>query len=223
MYGKRRREEVHLDDKIAHNLSQGLRATGVVIEPHVQEQLLQYIEQMIKWNRAYNLTSVRDPQQIISRHILDSLSILPYLNAEHILDLGTGAGLPGIPLALVLPTTEFVLLDSNGKKCRFLLQTIKELGLDNVSVVKARVEDFRPGYRFDVVVSRAFSSIRDMVLLAEHLCAPTGEFLAMKGTYPAAEMVDIPKHVIIVGEHRLEIPGLDAQRYLIRLKFAKAE
>ena len=136
-------------------LQAGLQALNLPLSATVQEQLLQFVQLLIKWNRVYNLTSVRKPDDIIVRHILDSLVVVPYLEAQRVLDVGTGAGLPGIPLSLACPDTQFVLLDSNNKKVRFVRQAVAELGLDNVTVEQTRVEDYRPGQPFDAVVSRA--------------------------------------------------------------------
>tara|TARA_R110000868_G_scaffold158036_3_gene385779 strand:+ start:28917 stop:29582 length:666 start_codon:yes stop_codon:yes gene_type:complete len=219
MYGRRIKDDIRLGQAEAKLLADALKQGNIDARGVEQEKFIQFIELMIKWNRAYNLTSVRDPKQIIARHIMDSLAIMPWVTGQNILDIGTGAGLPGIPLAIMLPDTEFVLLDSNGKKCRFLVQAIRELQLDNVSVVKERVEEYFPGHKFDQIVSRAFSSISDMVLLSHHLCASDGDFMAMKGIYPQAEMADIPNGYRITGAHALEVPGLDGERNLITLKF----
>ncbi len=217
LFGRRVKEESAVSPDVARYLKDSLKAVNLKADIETQEKILAYVNLMIKWNRAYNLTSVRDPKQIIARHIMDSLSILPYIEGEQIIDIGSGAGLPGIPLALMLPYSDFILLDSNGKKTRFLTQVVRDLGIDNISVANERVEDFRPGYRFDVVMCRAFSSIRDMLLLGKHLCAKEGVFLAMKGIYPAAEMTNLPDGFKLVGVHELQVPGVEGERTLVRL------
>ncbi len=199
-------------------LQAGLQALNLPLSATVQEQLLQFVQLLIKWNRVYNLTSVRKPDDIIVRHILDSLVVVPYLEAQRVLDVGTGAGLPGIPLSLACPDTQFVLLDSNNKKVRFVRQAVAELGLDNVTVEQTRVEDYRPGQPFDAVVSRAYSSLAEMLAQVERLLAPGGRLLAMKGVYPLAEM-DALKEAGLASEIiPLRVPGLDAERNLVILK-----
>lgn len=199
-------------------LQAGLQALNLPLSATVQEQLLQFVQLLIKWNRVYNLTSVRKPDDIIVRHILDSLVVVPYLEAQRVLDVGTGAGLPGIPLSLACPDTQFVLLDSNNKKVRFVRQAVAELGLDNVTVEQTRVEDYRPGQPFDAVVSRAYSSLAEMHAQVERLLAPGGRLLAMKGVYPLAEM-DALKEAGLASEIiPLRVPGLDAERNLVILK-----
>ena len=201
-------------------LQVGLQALTLPLSAPVQEQLLQFVQLLIKWNRVYNLTSVRKPDDIIVRHILDSLVVVPHLHARRVLDVGTGAGLPGIPLSLACPETQFVLLDSNNKKVRFVRQAVAELGLDNVTVEQVRVEDYRPEQPFDVVVSRAYSSLAEMHAQVARLLAPAGRLLAMKGVYPLAEM-DALKEAGLASEIiPLAVPGLDAERNLVILKAA---
>lgn len=202
-----------LEDRI----SSALKQAGHKANTHMADNLAEYLRLMSQWTRAYNLTSVRDPVQMISRHIVDSLSIQPYLKGKYFLDVGTGAGLPGIPLAILNPDFEFTLLDSNGKKIRFLNQVVRDLDLHNVCVEKERAEDFYPGIEFDAILSRAFSSIREKILNTQHLCAPNGEFLAMKGIYPAAELTDLPSGYKVLDVHKLEVPGLDGERTLVRV------
>jgi 16S rRNA (guanine527-N7)-methyltransferase len=199
-------------------LQAGLQALHLPLSTTVQEQLLQFVQLLIKWNRVYNLTSVRKPDDIIVRHILDSLVVVPHLEARRVLDVGTGAGLPGIPLSLACPDTQFVLLDSNNKKVRFVRQAIAEMGLDNVSVEQTRVEDYRPDQPFDVVVSRAYSSLAEMHAQVERLLAPDGRLLAMKGVYPLAEMDALKEAGIASEVIPLQVPGLDAERNLVILK-----
>jgi 16S rRNA (guanine527-N7)-methyltransferase len=180
-------------------------------------RLLEYVRLLARWNRAYNLTAVRDPADMISRHLLDSLVIVPYLTGRRIIDIGTGAGLPGIPLAIARPELAFTLLDANAKKTRFVTQAVGALGLKNVEVVQARAENYRPAQKFDTLVARAFASIADMLAGARHLCAADGRVLAMKGTYPEEEMAAIPAEFVVQEVVALAVPGLAAARHLIIL------
>ncbi|HSW51993.1 MAG TPA: 16S rRNA (guanine(527)-N(7))-methyltransferase RsmG, partial [Sulfuricaulis sp.] len=164
----------------------------------------------------YNLTAVRDPEQMVPRHLLDSLSVLPYLQGPRVLDIGTGAGLPGIPLALARPDLEFTLLDSNAKKTRFATQALHELGLKNVAVVQERVEKFHPAEKFDTLIARAFASIPDMLAASRHLCAPHGRFLVMKGVFPQEELAAVTDGYRAEVK-ALTIPGLDAARHMVIL------
>ncbi len=202
-------------------LAQGLEALGIECPLEVRGRLLDYVRLLAKWNRVYNLTAVREPLEMVQRHLLDSLAVLPYLRAlpakKRVLDVGTGGGLPGIPLALMSPQVDFVLLDSNSKKTRFVQQAVVELGLQNVEVVHARVEDFHPEQPFDVVISRAFSSLREMVEKAGAYCGSKGVLLAMKGAYPQQELAELPAGFMLRDSRRLQVPGLDEERYLIFL------
>lgn len=201
-------------------LQAGLQALQLPLSADTQGRLLQFVQLLIKWNRVYNLTSVRKPDDIIARHILDSLVVVPHLDARRVLDVGTGAGLPGIPLSLACPDTEFVLLDSNNKKIRFVRQAIADLGLDNVTVEQTRVEDYRPEQAFDVVISRAYSSLGEMHAQVGRLLVPGGRLLAMKGVYPLAEMDALKGAAVQVEIVPLQVPGLDAERNLVILKAA---
>ena len=180
-------------------------------------QLVHYLSLLERWNRAYNLTAVRDPDTMVIRHLLDSLSILPWLHGSQVLDVGSGAGLPGIPLAMVRPHCNFCLLDSNGKRTRFLIQAVAELQLTNVSVVRSRVEDYQPAHRFDSIVSRAFATLADLAVGAGRLCAPEGRLLAMKGVFPDDELARLPPGYCVVGVYLLHVPHLEAERHLVHL------
>ena len=169
--------------------------------------LLDYLDLLLRWNRSYNLTAVRDPLQGVTRHLLDSLSIAPFLVGERFIDVGTGAGLPGVPLAVLYPQREFHLLDSNGKKTRFLFQVKTALGLDNMAVHQARVESFHCEPAFDTMLSRAFASLEDMVFGCRHLLADDGHFLAMKGVYPGAELAAIERCCVVEEVYELAGPG----------------
>jgi 16S rRNA (guanine527-N7)-methyltransferase len=206
-----------LDTALQHRLASGCEQLGLAPTAGQLDQLLAYLALLLKWNRAYNLTAVRDPQQMVTRHLLDSLVIAPHLPAGSVIDVGTGAGLPGVPLAIIHPAREFSLLDSNGKKTRFLFQVKTALGLDNMLVHHARVESFRPPAPFDTVLSRAFSSLADMVSGCGHLLAPNGRILAMKGAYPMAELADLAPSWGLVAAHSLAVPGLDEQRHLVEI------
>lgn len=201
-------------DPLRTRLDQGLAALGLALPAPDRERLLAYVRLLAKWNSAYNLTAVRDPLEMVTRHLLDSLVIVPHLHGARVLDVGTGPGLPGIPLAVARPELAFTLLDANAKKTRFVVQAVGELALKNVEVVQSRVENYRPSRIFDTVVSRAFASIADMLAHARHLCAPGGRFLAMKGAYPEEELEALPAgyDVEVVP---LTVPGLDAARHVV--------
>lgn len=196
-------------------LARGARELGLELAVEVQQKLLAFIDLLAKWNRVYNLTAVRDLEQMVVRHVLDSLSILPHLDARRALDIGTGAGLPGIPLALARPELGFTLLDSNSKKIRFVTQAVHDLGLNNVEVVHARVENFAPAERFPVLVARAFDAIPDMLARCRHLAAPGGRLFAMKGGYPRDEILALGDRRPAPQVKTLKVPGLDAARHLI--------
>ncbi len=198
-------------------LVQGLEVLGLDLGDDQVAGLLQYADLLLKWNRAYNLTAVDDPLEIVSRHLLDSLAILPFLAGRQFIDVGTGPGLPGIPLAIACPDRHFTLLDSNGKKVRFLFQARAALELGNVREVQSRVEDFRPEAGFDGVISRAFTSLSGMADKCRHLLAAGGRFYAMKGRYPEKELSELAKPYNVTASHRLEIPGVDGVRHLIEI------
>jgi 16S rRNA (guanine527-N7)-methyltransferase len=192
-----------------------LHENGYHFSADIQNQLLRYLEMLEKWNRVFNLTAVRDSKEMVFRHILDSLSVNSFIRGKRIADVGTGAGLPGIPLALVNPDKEFILLDSNSKKTRFLTQLVFELKIPNVEVVHSRCEDYHPDKCFDSIISRAFASLKVMLATTQHLICKHGQFLAMKGVYPEHEIQDIPEGFTMLGVHTLKIKGLDAERCLV--------
>ncbi|MGM0594903.1 MAG: 16S rRNA (guanine(527)-N(7))-methyltransferase RsmG [Pseudomonadota bacterium] len=199
-------------------LDQGLVQLGLELPEAVRDGLVAYVELLGKWNRAYNLTAVRDPTEMVTRHLLDSLAVVPHLSGQRVIDVGTGGGLPGIPLALVFPERQFVLLDSNSKKTRFLVQAKSALGLENVTVVHSRVEAYEPETRFDAIITRAFASVADILAGSRHLLTPQGEFLAMKGTVPEAELAEMPEGFYLLEVVALAVPGLEReQRHLLRI------
>jgi len=180
--------------------------------------LARYIFELEKWNKAYNLTAVRDPREMVARHILDSLSAAPYLSGERILDAGTGAGLPGIPLALICPEQAFTLLDANGKKTRFVQHAVGELGLHNVFPVHARAEDYEPEQAFATVISRAFTSLTEFIARCGRQLEPGGRLVAMKGRLPEGELLSLPAGWQVTLTDPVSVAGLAAERHIIVLE-----
>lgn len=199
-------------------LAAGIAALGLALPADAEAKLLAYLALLDKWNRVYNLTAVRDTERMVSHHLLDSLAAVPFFQGGRVLDVGSGGGLPGIPLAIARPDLQVTLIDSIAKKTAFLLQAKMELGLDNLSVVTNRVEDYRPETGFDFITSRAFSDLREFVALTRHLLKPAGRWLAMKGLYPHEELALLPAGVKVSADHVLAVPGLDATRHLIVLE-----
>ena len=193
-------------------LQQGLAEMGLGYQPGQLDMLLDFLVLMNKWNKAYNLTAIRDVEQMATLHILDSLAVLPYVSGPRVADIGTGAGLPGIPLAVLSADTEFVLVDSNSKKTRFVQQAVLELKLDNVRVVHSRVEDFQPEQLFSTVMMRAFADMKTIMRLTRHLLAENGRLLAMKGVSPVQELQEIEENGQVIP---LSVPGIEAERCLI--------
>ncbi len=199
-------------------LQQGITTLDLQVEDAARAAMLQYLGLLERWNKAYNLTSIKDPLQMVSYHLLDSLSIGPHLQGRSFIDVGTGAGLPGIPLAVTHPNKSFSLLDSNGKRIRFLFQIKSALQLANVKEMQARVEQYIPEECYDGVISRAFASLADMIGGCAHLLPSGGCFYAMKGRYPDKELSELPKGYKVEQAIELVVPTLDQQRYLIIIK-----
>lgn len=192
--------------------------TDLDVSEKQREQLLGYVGLLNKWNKAYNLTSVRDPADMLVKHILDSIVVSPYLDGERFIDVGTGPGLPGIPLAIMNPDKSFVLLDSLGKRIRFIKQVLHELGIANVVAVQSRVEEFDPEDGFDAVLSRAFASMSDMVEWCQHLPrANSGVFFALKGQLPQEEISLLPEWCSVTDVKALKVPELEGERHLVIL------
>ncbi len=200
---------------MADQLKRGLIALGLTLERDIQQRLLDYVELIEKWNRVYNLTAIREPEKMVSHHLLDSLAVAPHLHAKRLLDVGSGAGLPGIPLALAKPDTHVTLLDSNHKKAAFLNQAVIELKLKNAEVCSERVESWQTQDRFDVIISRAFSDMGEFVRITRHLLAPGGMFAAMKGLHPYEEIDKLPPGCKVQQVLPLAIPGLEGARHLV--------
>jgi 16S rRNA (guanine527-N7)-methyltransferase len=214
-------------------LQTGLREMDLDVSQTAQWQLLAYLDLLQKWNTAFNLSGVRDGDAMVSRHLLDSLTLLPLLNSlpeaagGRIIDVGTGPGLPGIPLAICRPDLEFILLDSNGKKTRFVFQARLALKLANVSIENCRIEHYQCQTQIDIVVSRAFSSLAEMVARTRHLSLPDAaapmRWLAMKGSYPASEIAELPADVHVQQALRVTVPGESAERHIIDMRISHPE
>lgn len=193
-------------------------ATGRLGEPlpdGALDRFAEYLGLLAKWNQTWNLTAVRDPEEMVSRHIADSLSVRPWLNGKSLVDVGSGAGLPGIPLAIAEPDRQFLLVDSALKRTRFMVQAAALLGLANVTVVHSRAQDYRPDTGFDTVISRAFASLADFVAAAGHLASPTGQLLAMKGRHPGEEIAALPGSWQVASVSAIGVPGLEAERHVV--------
>lgn len=203
---------------LAEQLSSLIKQTDLSVNDQQLSQLIGYVELLIKWNKAYNLTSVRSPSDMLIKHIMDSLMVGKVLTGHSFIDVGTGPGLPGIPLAILFPQRKFFLLDSTGKRITFVRQVVFQLKLANVTPVLCRVEDYQPEKPFDGVLSRAFASLEDMVTWCDHLTDSNGRFFALKGQYPHDEINHLPKNVSLVKSHQIVVPELIGDRHVIELK-----
>lgn len=199
-------------------LAEGIEALGIDVPQKARAQLIVYLRELSTWNATYNLTAVRDPLAMVTRHLLDSLGVLDFVTGTAVADVGSGAGLPGFVIAIARPRMAVTLIESNGKKAAFMRHARRRLGLDNVTVAQERVESWRPEAKFDSVICRAFAAAGDCARLAGHLVAPGGRFLLMKGRDPAAELADLPLDFRHVDTVALQIPGLDAARHLTILE-----
>ena len=203
---------------LENKFKQLLAQASISLSDQQINQLLAYVALLDKWNKAYNLTSVRDPKDMLVKHIMDSLVVAEHLKGKHYIDVGTGPGLPGMVLAIALPDTEFVLLDSLGKRVTFLKQVKHELGLKNVTPVQSRVEEYQPSVKLDGVLSRAFASIDDMLHWCAHLIDQDGRFIALKGQYPQQELANLADGFSFEQDIELSVPELEGERHLIILK-----
>jgi len=201
-------------------LGQGLAELGLKLASPACETLLAYLDLLQKWNRVYNLTAVREPERMLYQHLLDCLAVIPHLTGSNLLDVGSGAGLPGIPVAIALPRLPVTLLESNHKKAAFLRQAAIELHIDNVGVVGERAEAWQTSQRFDLVISRALADIPEFIRLAGRLVAPGGALVAMKGVYPYDELAQLPAGWRLAQAVALKVPGLQAERHWLRLESA---
>lgn len=204
-----------MDENVEKVLRDGLEQLGLRLPESACRSLLDYVGLLAHWNRTYNLTAVRDPLEMVTRHVLDSLAVLPWLEAGRLLDAGAGAGLPGIPLAIANPSLDVTLADSAGKKVRFMNHARRQLGLANVHPVDARVEQYTPEQPFDAVISRAFSSLASFVASVRHLLSPGGRLLAMKGHFPADEIEALPAGLRVESVEKIAVPGLHENRHLV--------
>jgi 16S rRNA (guanine527-N7)-methyltransferase len=202
----------------AKHLAAGIEQLGLALNEETQQRLLAYGALLMKWNKVYNLTAIRDEASMIDLHLLDSLAILPHLaHVTRVADIGSGGGLPGIPLAICRPDCEVALVETVGKKTSFLLQAKAQLGISNLSVHNLRVENFKPAELYPAISSRAFASLVDFVTLTDHLLAPRGEWIAMKGQYPQDELDALPPGIQLRESRRLQVPGVDAERHILFL------
>jgi 16S rRNA (guanine527-N7)-methyltransferase len=203
-------------------LAAGIQQLGLDLDVSAIDRLLAYHAMLVKWNKAYNLTSVRDPLDMINRHLIDSLSMVHTVQNEPLLDVGTGPGLPGMIIALIKPDLPVSLLDSNGKKTRFLSQVKMTLNVENATVVHHRLESWHPERKFAQITSRAFATLSDMVAFSRHLLAEDGRFIAMKGLYPEAEIAELPSDIKVLAVNALKVPGTDGERHLVELGIQKS-
>jgi len=206
----------------AGQLEQGLAALGFALPAETQRKLLAYLALLQKWNKTYSLTALRESEKAVSHHLLDSLAVRPYVRGASLLDVGSGGGMPGIPLAIACPELRVTLLDSNSKKTAFLRQAAIELALPNIAVHCGRVEQCQPPEKFAAIISRAFSELADFVALSRHLLAPDGCWLGMKGLWPREEIARLPVDLAVAAVHRLVVPGVEAERHLVVLRLADA-
>ena len=205
-----------MHDTLRPDLESGLQQLG--LDAALAAPLLDYLALLVRWNATYNLTAIRDPREMLVKHLLDSLAMQPYVRGlKTLADLGTGPGLPGIPLAIATPSLQVTLVESNGKKARFLREAARQLQLRNVQVVQSRIEAFRPDTRFDAITARALATLPLILELGGHLPGPDGRLLAMKGVLPVEEITALPTGWQLAATHPLRVPGLPAERHLLEI------
>lgn len=204
--------------ELEEKLKAGLRELNLILPGTAQQKILAYLQQLHKWNQSYNLSGIKNIDEMMTFHILDSLAMASHIEGELIVDVGTGAGLPGIPLAIFFPDKKFILIDSNSKKTRFIFQTASLLELPNVQVIHKRIEDYECQQQVDIVTSRAFSSLADFVNSSQHLLQAQGKFLAMKGQVPLEEIAALPPEFSVIAIHPLNVPGTQISRHLIDIR-----
>jgi 16S rRNA (guanine527-N7)-methyltransferase len=207
-----------IPDSWRARLAAGLAQLGCSIDAVAQQRLLDYIALLLKWNSAYNLTAVREPLAMIDRHLIDSLAVLPFAQGPDLADIGTGPGIPGLVLALVHPYERVWLVDSNGKKARFLRECLRRFDLPAVAVHEARAETLAAGADFSQVMSRAYANLADFVASTRQILAPQGRWLALKGKRPDVEVASLPADVVVEAVHRLDVPAADGERHLLVLR-----
>jgi 16S rRNA (guanine527-N7)-methyltransferase len=206
------------NSQLQTQLAAAISALALPVTTAQQGQLLDYLRQLYKWNKAYNLSGLHNLEEMLILHIIDSLTLLPFISSNRIADIGTGAGLPGMVLAICKPEAEFFLLDSNSKKTRFIFQAAASLGLRNVQAVHTRAEGYAITPQVAIVTSRAFASLRNFIESSQHLLSATGSLLAMKGHYPTAEVADLPIGFRLVASHSLQVPGTSVTRHLLDIR-----
>ena len=199
-------------------LADGLNQLGLVLSADQQQQLLDYLDLLAKWNKVYNLTGIDDPILMVSDHILDSLSIAPLIKGRRVLDVGSGAGLPGIPLSIALPAQQFTLLDSLAKRTRFLSHVVASLRLQNVTVVNQRMQDYQAADKFDTITARALATCQDIVKQTQPICKPQGQWVLLKGRTPEQECVDLPENTAVQTIQTLSVPGVEKVRCAVQIR-----
>jgi 16S rRNA (guanine527-N7)-methyltransferase len=203
---------------LKNTLATGIAAVGLAVDEPTQDRLLEYLLQLHKWNQAFNLSGIKQLDEMLNLHLLDSLVLAPFVDGDRIADVGTGAGLPGFPLALCFPEKQFYLIDSNSKKTRFIFQTAALLEVKNITVIHSRVEDYAMQPQVDIVTSRAFAALTDFVQGCRYLLSGTGKFLAMKGLYPQAEIDALPAGFQVSAVHPVKVPGVTAERHILEIR-----
>jgi 16S rRNA (guanine527-N7)-methyltransferase len=211
-------EHQSLENELIVVLKNSIKNSELFVTEEQQHKLIHYVLMMHKWNKAYNLTSVRDPKKMVIKHIVDSIVVAPFLDEIRYIDVGTGPGLPGIPLAIMCPNKQFILLDSLGKRVRFMKQVAYELKIDNIKPIQSRVEDFIPNDKIDGILSRAFASLKDMLHWCQHLVDSEGVFFALKGQISSDELNEIPLGFTLQEVIKLDVPGLEGERHIIKIK-----